>query len=202
DLPNINSGLASNLIRYLESGGNILVFPGPSGNTESLNEFLRNAAQISLGAWMQVEMEAMGINYEDFVFDDVFERHQTQITLPTVQGYYTLSSGSRSASANLINLRNGDPLINKIFAGNGLLYLSTAPLDGRWNTLANHADIFIPMLYRMALSRAQANELAYFIGRDQSIQIKSDEELTSESIRIRQGDYEFIPSYQQTGDIV
>lgn len=202
DLPNINSGLASNLIRYLESGGNILVFPGPSGNTESLNEFLRNAAQISLGAWMQVEMEAMGINYEDFVFDDVFERHQTQITLPTVQGYYTLSSGSRSASANLINLRNGDPLINKIFAGNGLLYLSTAPLDGRWNTLANHADIFIPMLYRMALSRAQANELAYFIGRDQSIQIKSEEELTSESIRIRQGDYEFIPSYQQTGDIV
>lgn len=202
DLPNINSGLASNLIRYLESGGNILVFPGPSGNTESLNEFLRNAAQISLGAWMQVEMEAMGINYEDFVFDDVFERHQTQITLPTVQGYYTLSSGSRSASANLINLRNGDPLINKIFAGNGLLYLSTAPLDGRWNTLANHADIFIPMLYRMALSRAQANELAYFIGRDQSIQIKSDEELTSESIRIRQGDFEFIPSYQQTGDIV
>src|SRR5690606_25746920 len=94
------------------------------------------------------------------------------------------------------------PFINKIYSGNGLLYLSTAPLDSRWNTLGNHADIFIPMLYRMALSRAQTNQLAYFIGRDQTIQIKSERELTSETIQIRQGDYKFIPSFQQTGDLV
>lgn len=202
DLPTINSGLASNLIRFLEGGGNVLLFPGPSGTIGTTNDFLRNAAQVSLGEWMQVDMEAMGINYEDFVFEDVFEHRQTQITLPSVKGYYTLASGNRSASTNLIRLRNGDPFIDKIFAGNGLLYLSTAPLDSRWNTLGNHADIFIPMLYRMALSRAQTNQLAYFIGRDQTIQIKSEEELTSETIQIRQGDYEFIPSFQQSGDLV
>lgn len=202
DLPTINSGLASNLNRYLESGGNVLLFPGPGGSVGTTNDFLRTAAQNALGEWMQVDMEGMGINYEDFVFEDVFEQNQTQVALPSVKGYYTLSSGNRTATTNLIRLRNGDPFINKIYSGNGLLYLSTAPLDSRWNTLGNHADIFIPMLYRMALSRAQTNQLAYFIGRDQTIQIKSERELTSETIQIRQGDYEFIPSFQQTGDLV
>ena len=202
DLPIINSGLASNLNRYLESGGNVLLFPGPNESMGTTNEFLRGAAQVAFGEWMEVEMEGMGINYEDFVFEDVFEKNQTQVALPSVKGYYTLSAGNRTASTNLIRLRNGDPFINKIFSGNGLLYLSTAPLDSRWNTLGNHADIFIPMLYRMALSRAQKNQLAYFIGRDQNIQIKSEVELTSETIQISQGDYEFIPSFQQNGDLV
>src|SRR5690606_38135968 len=118
------------------------------------------------------------------------------------RGYYALISGNRAASTHLMRLRNGNPLISKIFAGNGLLYLSLSPLDSRWNTLGNHADIFIPMLYRMALSRAKTNQLAYFIGKDQDIQIKTDEELQSEAIVISNGEYAFIPTYQQTGDII
>lgn len=202
DLTSINSGLASNLNRYLDQGGNVLMFPGPGNASGGVNEFLRNAGQVALGEWMQVEMEAMGLNFEDFVFSDVFERRQTRIALPSVNGYYTLSSGNRTTSTNLIRLRNGDPLVQKIFSGNGLLYLSMTPLDSRWNTLGNHADIFIPMLYRMALSRAQTNKLAYFIGRDQTIQIKTDEELQAETIEVLNGDYEFIPSFRQGGDIV
>lgn len=202
DLTSINSGLASNLSRYLEQGGNILIFPGPDGPAVGVNEFLREAGQVAIGDWMEEDMEALGLNFEDFVFSDVFEKQQSQLALPSVRGYYALTSGNRAASTHLMRLRNGNPLISKIFAGNGLLYLSLSPLDSRWNTLGNHADIFIPMLYRMALSRAKTNQLAYFIGKDQDIQIKTDEELQSEAIVISNGEYEFIPSYQQTGDII
>lgn len=202
DLTAINSGLASNLKRYLDQGGNVLVFPGSGITSSSTNDFLRNTAHVALGEWMQAEQEALGLNYEDFVFSDVFEEKQSQVALPTVKAYYTLTSGSRTPSTNLIRLRNGDPLIDKIFVGNGLLYLSTSPLDSKWNTLGNHADIFIPMLYRMALSRSRENQLAYFIGKDQAIEITPDQELQSETIEIQNGSQQFIPSFRQAGDRV
>ena len=202
DLTTINSGLASNLSRYLEQGGNVLMFPGPGITNESVNSFLRNNVHLALGEWMQAEMEALTLNYEDFVFSDVFERQQTQIALPQVRAYYNLTGTGQSASTDLIRLRNGDPLITRILSGHGLLYLSTSPLDARWNSLGNHADIFIPMLYRMALSRATTNQLAHFIGQDQPVQINSDTELRSETIEVGNGDIQFIPSFNQTGDIV
>ena len=202
DLTEINSGLASNLSRYVEQGGNLLIFPGSGITSGSINDFLRNTGHVTLGAWMQVNQEALGLNFEDFVFSDVFEKKQTGIVLPSVNGYYTLASGSQTPSTYLIRLRNGDPLINKIFTGNGLLYLSTAPLDSRWNTLGNHADIFIPMLYRMALSRSKTNQLAYFIGEDQTIQISTDRQLQAETIQVKNGDQQFIPSFRQSGDVV
>lgn len=202
NLTSINTGLASNLDRYISQGGNVLLFPGAGIKSASINNFLKNSGSISLGAWMQAEQEALGLNYEDFIFSDVFEKEQSQIALPTVKGYYNLVSGSRTPSTNLIRLRNGDPLINKVFTGNGLLYLSAAPLDARWNTLGNHADIFIPMLYRMALSRAQKSQLAYFIGQDQSIQVSTERELQAETIEVQNGDKEFIPSFKQSGDVV
>src|SRR5690606_1181981 len=52
DLSNINSGLASNLTRYLEEGGNLLMFPGAGITSESVNQFLRNSGQVALGEWM------------------------------------------------------------------------------------------------------------------------------------------------------
>ncbi len=202
DLETMNTGLSSNLLRYLDEGGNVLLFPGPGIASAGINDFLKNAAQISLGAWMQAEQEALGLNYEDFVFSDVFEKQESQVALPSVKAYYTLNAGSRTPQTNLIRLRNGDPFISKIHAENGLMYLSTAPLDAQWNTLGNHADIFIPMLYRMALSRSQTNQLAYFIGDDQSIFINPDQELQAETIEIRNETQQFIPSYRRTGDQV
>src|SRR5690606_33066791 len=120
DLTSINSGLASNLSRYLEQGGNILIFPGPDGPAVGGNEFLREAGQVAIGDWMEEDMEALGLNFEDFVFSDVFEKQQSQLALPSVRGYYALTSGNRAASTHLMRLRNGNPLISKIFAGNGL----------------------------------------------------------------------------------
>src|SRR5699024_10326706 len=73
---------------------------------------------------------------------------------------------------------------------------------GQWNSLANHADIFIPMLYRMALSRSKQGQLAYFIGEDNEIMLTSEQELKTEALEIRSEDLAFIPRYRQTGDMV
>src|SRR5690606_41304793 len=70
---------------YLEQGGNILIFPGPDGPVVGVNEFLREAGQVAIGDWMEEDMEALGLNFEDFVFSDVFEKQQSQLALPSVR---------------------------------------------------------------------------------------------------------------------
>lgn len=202
ELSAVNSGLISNLKRHLDQGGNVLVFPQAESQATGLNELLQSTGQLSLDSWQDTDQEALGLNYEDFVFSDVFEKKQSNPSLPSVSGYYKILTGSRVPMTNLIRLRNGDPLINKVFSGNGLLYLSTAPLDAKWNSLGNHADIFIPMLYRMALSRAQKSQLAYTIGQDHEINIPVEDQLQSETIEVRSKNQSFIPSFKQSGDML
>src|SRR5699024_3541183 len=137
---------------------------------------------VALGEWEEEEQEALQINYEDFVFSDVFEDQKTNLSLPSVKGYYNIRTGSRTPATPLVTLRNGRPMMSKIAFGNGYLFLSTAPLAGQWNSLANHADIFIPMLYRMALSRSKQGQLAYFIGEDNEIMLTSEQELKTEAL--------------------
>lgn len=202
DLSEINSGLASNLIKYIEKGGNVLVFPSAENATAGFSDFMNQAGGIALGEWKEEEQEALQVNYEDFVFSDVFEDRQSNLSLPSVKGYYEVRIGSRTPVTSLISLRNGRSMMSKISLGSGYLFLSSAPLAGQWNSLANHADIFVPMLYRMALSRSRQGQLAYFIGADNEIMLTSGEELKTEVLEIRTQDRSFIPRYRQSGDMV
>lgn len=203
DISDISSGLASNLEKYLENGGNVLIFPSAENIRAGWSQFMRNAGNVTYGEWREEDQEAMGLNYEDFVFEDVFESRRSNIALPSVQGYYEVGMGSRVPVTPLIRLRNGSSLISKVSVGNGFMYLSSAPLSSRWNNLANHADIFIPMLYRMALSRSKQGQLAYFIGQDNEITLTLDHELQAEALEVRSEDQQaFIPRHSQHGDVV
>jgi len=202
DLTEVNTGLASNLIKYMKNGGNVLIFPSPESTGSGFDSMLSQIGAVGMGEWSTEEQDALQINYEDFVFSDVFEDQKSNLSLPSVKGYYNINTGSRAAATSLINLRNGRPLISKITHENGYLFLSASPLSGQWNNLANHADIFIPMLYRMALSRSKQGQLAYFIGEDNEIMLTSDQELKTETLEIRSKDLAFIPGYRQAGDMV
>lgn len=202
DLSEINTGLASNLIKYIKNGGNVLLFPSPKSTGSGFDSMLSQIGAVGMGDWIEENQDALQINYEDFVFSDVFEDQRSNLSLPSVKGYYNISTSSRAAATSLIGLRNGRPLISKIAHENGYLFLSSSPLSGQWNNLANHADIFIPMLYRMALSRSKQGQLAYFIGEDNEIMLTSEQELKTEKLEIRSKDLAFIPGYHQAGDMV
>src|SRR5690606_14208051 len=104
DLTSINSGLASNLNRYLAQGGNVLMFPGPEGPSAGVNEFLRDAGQVAIGDWMKDDMEALGLNCEAFVYSDVSAKQHRQLALPAGRGYYALIPENRAASTHLMRL--------------------------------------------------------------------------------------------------
>lgn len=166
----VSSGLAQELRQYVTNGGNVLIFPGTTSNIATYNSFLSTIPANELGAFEQQERNVSDVNTEEFVFKDVFENKSANLKLPITKGNYKLGTTSSRGEEKLLTYRDGSTFLGKFKSGQGILYLCAAPLNTDVNNLANSGEIFIPMLYKMAISSARKRPIAYTIGRDESIE--------------------------------
>ena len=80
----------------------------------------------------------------------------------------------------------------------GFLYLCASPLNKEYNDLVLNAEIFVPMLYKMALAKADADRLTYWIGQKNLIQITNQSNESDQVYTVR-GESEFIPGITNYG---
>ncbi len=82
--------------------------------------------------------------------------------------------------------------------GNGYVYLSAAPLNNTLNNLVNNAEIFVPMVYKMALSSASSGKLAYTINKDRVLFTNERKNSSEENFQL-EGPSIFIPGQFNRG---
>ncbi len=169
-LVNISSGLSFELKQYVENGGNLLVFPGANANVASYQSFLQSVPANELQNFEPQERSVADINTEEFIFKDVFENRSANLKLPITKGNYRISTFASRGEERLLIYRDGSTFLAKYKAGQGALYLCAAPLDEEYSDLPKNGEIFIPMLYKMAISSARQRPIAYTIGRDETIE--------------------------------
>ena len=169
-LINISSGLSFELKQYVENGGNLLVFPGANANVASYQSFLQSVPANELQNFEPQERGVADINTEEFIFKDVFENRSANLKLPVTKGNYRISTFASRGEERLLIYRDGTTFLAKYKAGQGALYLCAAPLNEEYSDLAKNGEIFIPMLYKMAVSSARQRPIAYTIGRDETIE--------------------------------
>ncbi len=196
----VSSGLAQELRQYVSNGGNVLVFPSATTNTAAYNAFLSSIPANELQAFEQTERNVADVNTEEFVFKDVFENKSANLKLPVTKGNFKLSTMASRGEEKLLTYRDGSTFLGKFKSGQGILYLCAAPLNTDVNNLANSGEIFIPMLYKMAISSARKRPIAYTIGRDETIEtdnlVKGGESVYKMKGGNKEGDQvseEFIP---------
>ncbi len=166
----ISSGLAQELRQYVNNGGNVMVFPAATANIGTYNTFLSSIPANELQAFEQQERSVADVNTEEFIFKDVFENKSANLKLPITKGNFKRGSAASRGEEKLLTYRDGSTFLGKYKAGQGILYLCAAPLNTELNNLANSGEIFIPMLYKMAISSARKRPVAYTIGRDETIE--------------------------------
>lgn len=201
-LPELPSGLRSALQAYMAVGGNVLVFPPPrKGSLPGYPEFLSAAGARGWGDWTEKDRQVGRINTASFVFRDVYLNAGENLTLPVTRGNYAAAGqGSAVAEEALLTYRDGGTLMGRYRQSAGNLYLSQAPLDGTWSDLGRSGEVFIPMLYRMAISGNQAGTLAYRIGRDTEIALRRVAAAGNEAaVRLRSPEHTFIPRQRALG---
>lgn len=199
DLQSISSGLASDLNEYVNSGGNVLVFPDRNADLPSYANFLNSFPANEYATFEQQERNVGSVNTEEFVFRDVFENQSANLRLPTTTGNFQFNRANASREEQLLTYRDGNAFLSKFEVGQGNLYVCAAPLNEEYSNLAQSGEIFIPMLYKMAISSNRARQIAYTIGRDEVIEANHFVNSTDIVYKLRGESGEFIPEQRIIG---
>ncbi len=200
DLSNISSGLANELVKYVKSGGNLLIFPSINGNVNSYNSLLAALGADRLGEIEEGKKDVSLINTDQFIFNDVYETNRRNVKLPSSAYNYSLISVQRSGKERLLTYRDGSPYLQKFTLEKGNIYLCSSAMGHNSNDLVRNAEVFVPMLYKMALSTGVRTPLSYTIGDDDVIALNSLAGATSERYLIT-GPAEFIPGVSTSGQV-
>lgn len=199
-LDQVSSGLGSRLSEYVNDGGNLLVFPPKTANLASYRSFLAGLPADELQDYQAKTREIDYINTSEFVFRDVFDNRGAALRLPTTQGNFPLTRmGSRQQEV-LLRYRDGSAAMAKFNIDQGNVYLSAAPLDVSENNLALNAEVFIPMLYKMAISTGRRRPVAYVIGSDEVIETPRRQATAELVYKLKGPEGEFIPEQRIIGN--
>jgi hypothetical protein len=190
NLISVSSGLAAELGQYVRNGGNVLVFPAPSVDLSTYSNLSNSLQANNLAGFENTPREVASVNLDEFVFKDVFLNKQANLKLPSTTGNYRLSN---SSGESLLTYRDGASFVTKNRVGQGNFYLCAAPLDDRISTLARSGEVFVPMLYKMAISSAKEWKIGYTIGKDDYLETDSKGKAGEAAYKMRGAKEEFIP---------
>lgn len=199
-LNNIPSGLASELQQYIADGGNVGVFPNATSNLATYKSFLNSINANELTPYQQKEREVTYINTDEFIFNDVFINQSANLKLPTTTANFGVSRSR--AEEVLLRYRDGGSFVSKYSFNNGNLFLCAAPLDTDVSNLVQNGEVFVPLLYKMALATAKDSRIAYIIGKDEVIETDNKTEGTETIYKLKGKAEEFIPGQKSLGNKV
>ena len=197
DLKNISSGLGNELNQFIKNGGNVLLFPGSDIDKGSYNNFLSLCGANTIGNLDKKTREVGSINTDEFVFSDVFQNISKNLKLPITKANYSLSNFQKSGKEFILKYKDGTDFLSKYINEKGQLFVCTAPLNSESSDLVTNAEIFVPMIYKIALSKVELDKLYYTIDKDNIIDV--DREVSGEPVYKIKGKTEFIPGMSNLG---
>jgi len=193
DLNSISSGLSFELNQFVDNGGNLIVFPSASANIGTYNSFFNSFPANELRAYEQQSRTVGAMNTDEFIFNDVFENNNANLKLPVTQGNYKLSQFGSRKEETLLSYRDGSPYLTKYQIGKGNLYVCAAPLDEQLNDLVRNGEIFVPMIFKMAISSGEIPQIAYKIGQNEVLEADHQISQTEQVYKLEGANGEFIP---------
>ncbi len=202
DLTSPSSGMGAELQEYVRNGGNLLVFPGRNATLGAYKDFLLGFAANAPQSFEQTSRVVGEVNTSEFVFRDVFLNRSANLRLPSTQGNFNFGKFSSRAEERLLTYRDGTPFLSKYQLEKGNLYVCAAPLDQQFNNLVNSGEVFVPMLFKMAISAGTDSRIAYTIGRDDLLEAQHQSSGAEVAYKMKGSTGEFIPEQRTVGSKV
>ncbi len=198
DITNISSGMKNSLKEAVSKGVNVLIFPSKDADLDSYNSFLSSINANILDKYKKEENEANNLNRNEFVFTDVYEKITRNINPVRVKAGFPIKKFQSRNAYHVIKFKNGASFIDRFKYKKGNAYLCSSPFSTDINDLAKNPDIFIPMIFKMAIYNSNKERLAYFIGKDKSIELNNIKSSDKGLIKIVGNQLEFIPKQLNT----
>lgn len=190
ELDNIPVALHSNLKKFAENGGNVIVIPSAKIAVSNMNSFLANFGKIQVDSWNQQEKKITNINFGNPLFQEVFEKKVTNFQYPYVKGSFTLHSGASPA----VSLEDQSEFIATLYKSSGAVFVFSAPIN-KENSNFQNSPLIVPIFYKMATNNSKNGVSYEKIGKNNPILVTVNV-AKEEVISIRNSKEEFIPMQQ------
>ncbi len=156
------SGELATLVRYVEEGGGLLLYPGDGASLESYSELLsglgggriEQAAGQAGSSDAIAALSSMDVEHQLFrgVYGDASDVRAEPAEIYAAMRYVPASGNERT----LITMSNGWPLLQEMRSGSGTTFFFSTALDANWTELAVRG-LFIPLIYRSMFYLAAAD---------------------------------------------
>lgn len=171
ELPEISSGLGSELTDFIHAGGSVLFFPAMKMAVNNVNNFLlANDAALFINRDTAL-VKTENIDFHDAFYSGIFGKDPVNIDLPQVNIHFKTESKILNDKQIILQLKNGDDFLYRVKSGKGYCYVCTVPLDDKAGNFSRHA-LFVPILLRIAEWSQNSGIAANVIGKNEVIDIR------------------------------
>jgi hypothetical protein len=165
-----STGLISELNKFAQKGGNLVVIPSAKLNTAVYTPFY---SALGLPAISISDTHALKLNKPDKndpFFEGVFEKIDPQLNLPLVLQHYPQG---KSSAQLIYTIQNGDPFLSKSNFQNAQIYSFSSPLGEKQTNFCKHA-LFVPTFIRIAVTSLRPQPLFYKLNTGNIIRLRSE----------------------------
>ncbi len=193
EISNISSGMQSELVNFVNNGGNVCVFPNDEIDLNSYNLLLQSISSITISPKINSVNKVSALLTEHPIYQDIFDEIPSNIDLPIVTNYFPIKTSSTSGSEKLMTLQNGNPYLVYSKTNKGSLTLCATSLDLNSTNFAKHA-LFVPTMLRLAEFSQYRGDYYHIVGKDNTIITKQNIN-TSDMVEINSedGTFSFLP---------
>lgn len=170
ELPEVSSGLAGELKKFVTNGGSLVIFPDSNPDLQSYNSLMASLNADGFTGLNTIQDKVARIDAKSDLFADVFEKVPENMDLPVAEKHFEMTSSTRTSKEVLMRLEGGSPLLSRYALAKGKIYVFTVPLNPVFSGLARHA-VFVPAMYKIALLSKASSALSYVIGKNASVNI-------------------------------
>ena len=198
ELNSVSSGLIQQILPFVKNGGSLVLLPSPKTGGQIYNELLKLTKTGIYGTQDTTDTRISFINLEHPLYANVFDEIPENIDLPYVYQYFPILVDSRTRHEPLLELQRGGDFLSVFPVDNGKVYLFAVPFDPSFSNFPRHA-IFVPTLFKIAVSSIMEEKLYHKIGKNEMITLQNTDLGNEEVLHLKaiDSDFDIIPEVRR-----
>lgn len=184
-IESFNSSLEPLTRQLLQKGSSLMIAPAIGADSLSYSSIIQLPVELDGSAKMSpLATVDMNNPFFDNIFEEISGRYETPKGTALLQW---LNRGEK-----LLEFRNGAPFLSVMNKGEGKMYLLASSLAPDLSDFARHA-LFVPVMYKMALSSAKTSDQLSFSIDDGLVSLELDSLVYETVYQLRNETSELVP---------
>lgn len=190
EIENFSSGLISELNKYVNDGGYLAIIPSAKANLQNYNEFYKTLGIPFIAGPDTGKLKVEKTDFKTGFYEGVFDKIDERMDLPVVRKHYTSAVTTRNSITPVLKLINNETWLGESGIKNAKVFVFSSSLDESFTNFCKHA-LFVPTIYKMAISSLKPMPLYYFTQSNAVISLNALKEKSEEPLHLSDPDSKF-----------